>query len=574
MKVSRRDASVGLLSLAAVGYSGRSMGQSTLTDEQKRSLASIYTAAAPPPAASSELSRLLHLQESLTNTVPDMANITDYVARNRLIQATTSGVLPVLGKLYTWHQLSLEATALDHTTYSGSSPPPTFGEQLGPPRSSRALAIVHIAMHEAVNTITQHAQSYDNIQVDILKDIGLTPADVSPGSASIDMAITQAAFDTLSALYPNKEPLFKATYDLLYVTMPDGGTKILGQKIGAAAATEILRRRIGKDHADSGEPTAPPYDPQKPLQWAPDLIAPGGPPPIALGGNWGKVTPFVMETPNQFRPAFQPPSPDNADFGTGYREVRDLGGDPDVPTGSPRWSTPTERKGKLSDLLDDSNETFKAIFWAYDGTPALCAPPRLYNMIATSIALREKQIITVDEFARFLAIVNIALADAGIGAWEAKYFYSYARPITVLRNVDEKGVQGKGDPHWTPLGAQVTNGTAASRNLTPPFPAYPSGHAVFGAALFQVMRKFWSLPDTGVPFHFISDEFNGLNHGPGESKARDLVNRPFGSFTDAEIENAQSRIWMGIHWPWDRDEGIKQGRAIGDYVVANVLKPL
>jgi PAP2 superfamily len=135
-------------------------------------------------------------------------------------------------------------------------------------------------------------------------------------------------------------------------------------------------------------------------------------------------------------------------------------------------------------------------------------------------------------------------------------------------------VQGKGDTHWTPLGAQVTNGTAASRNLTPPFPAYPSGHAVFGAALFQVMRKFWSLPDAGIPFHFVSDEFNGKNRGPGESSARPFVNRAFASFTDAELENAQSRIWMGIHWPWDRDEGVKQGRAIGDYVVANVLRSL
>jgi membrane-associated phospholipid phosphatase len=570
MPFTRRAISAGLLSLVGTRFDGQSKAQ-TLTDEQKRSLASIF-AAAPPPAAASELNELLQLQESMTNVVPDMDNVTAFITKRPLVQAVTQGLLPVLGKLYAWHQLSLEATALDHTTYSSANPPPTFGEQLGPPRSSRALAIVHVAMYEAANTITQKAQSYKGIQSDIFKAIGLTPADVSQDTASIDMAIMQAAFDTLSVLYPKKEPMFKATYDLLYVTIPDSPSKMLGQKIGAAAAAGILSGRMG-DHADPGEPPAPSYDPAQPLKWSADLIAPGGPPPIALGGNWGKVIPFVMQSSSQFRPS-KPPVLGEANFASGYQEVHDIGGDPDVTTGSPRWSTPTKRKGTLNDPLDDSNETFKAIFWAYDGTPALCAPPRLYNMIATSIALREMQITSVDEFARFLALVNIALADAGIGAWEAKYYYSYARPITVMRNINPSGAQGKGDPHWTPLGAQVTNGGASSRNLTPPFPAYPSGHAVFGAALFAVMQKYWSAPDSGFPFHFVSDEFNGNNRGPGESKPRPFVNRPFASFTDADTENAQSRIWMGIHWPWDRDEGIKQGKAIGEYVVANVLNKL
>jgi hypothetical protein len=575
MTLSRRDVSIGALSLVGVGFSNPTTAQQAVGDERKRSLASIYAAAETPRASSSELMKLKSLQESITNIAPDMANISEHVSNNRLVQTVTSGVLPVLGVLYAWHQLSLEATALDHTTHSSSTPDKTFGEQLGPPRSSRALAIVHIAMYEAVNAVVQRAESYDRIQADIFKAVALNPANVSTDTASIDMAIMQAAFDSLNALYPNKGPLFSATYDLLNVTIADGAVKDLGKKIGAAAASAILSRRIGKDGAYplEQEPLASPYDPKSPLSWAPDIIVPGGPPAVALGGNWFKVTPFVMKKADQFR-VDKPPYFGDADFARGYKEVHDLGGDPDVTLGSPRWSTNTTRKGKLTDPLGDNNETFKAIFWAYDGTPALCAPPRLYNMVATSIALNERQITTVDEFARFLALVNIGLADAGISAWESKYYYAYARPITVLRNVDASGGQGGGNPHWTPLGAQVTNGGAGARNLTPPFPAYPSGHAVFGAALFQVMRKFWKLPDDGLPFDFISDEFNGRNRGPGESALRPLVNRHFQTFTDAEIENAQSRIWMGIHWPWDRDKGVTQGRLIGDYVVANVLRLL
>ena len=136
------------------------------------------------------------------------------------------------------------------------------------------------------------------------------------------------------------------------------------------------------------------------------------------------------------------------------------------------------------------------IYWAYDGTPSLCAPPRLYNQIAVQIA-RERG-TKVREIARLLALVNVAMADAGIAIWESKYYYDFWRPVTGIREADpETGPTGAGDgnpatvgdPEFVPLGAPASNLTGP--NFTPPFPAYPSGHAGFGGALFQILREFY-----------------------------------------------------------------------------------
>ena len=112
--------------------------------------------------------------------------------------------------------------------------------------------------------------------------------------------------------------------------------------------------------------------------------------------------------------------------------------------------------------------------------------------------------------ARLLALANLAMADAAISAWEAKYYYRLARPVTAIRA--QKDVQGH-TPYatWTPLGAQATN--TRSVNVTPTFPAYPSGHATFGGALFQVLRDYYHVTSTkdDISFTFVSDEWNGIN---------------------------------------------------------------
>jgi hypothetical protein len=261
---------------------------------------------------------------------------------------------------------------------------------------------------------------------------------------------------------------------------------------------------------------------------------------VALGGNWPNVKPFVMTSASQFR-APVPPSLTDEAYKKAYNEVVRVGGDPAHGTSR------TEP------------QTFEAVFWGYDATPGLCAPPRLYNMIARTVALQQK-VRGVPEIARLFALVNVAMADAGIASWNSKFFYQYWRPVTAIR--------AQSDPNFYPLGAPDTN--AAGPNFTPPFPAYTSGHATFGGALFQMLRHFWP---NGTPFTFVSDEFNGKNK---DVNGNIMPLRPasFKSFSDAEWANAQSRIYLGIHWHFDAEEGIEQGNQVANYVFRHAFRPV
>jgi hypothetical protein len=128
------------------------------------------------------------------------------------------------------------------------------------------------------------------------------------------------------------------------------------------------------DHSDLMEPSVTDIQPPlQPGQWAKDPL---NDPTVALGGYWGQVTPFVIQKADAFR-APPPPKPGDPTYVTAYNDVKRLGGDPKA-SGSMRFPTKTDRR---------DGETFVGIFWAYDGTPGLCAPPRLYNEIAVQVAL-------------------------------------------------------------------------------------------------------------------------------------------------------------------------------------------
>ena len=241
-----------------------------------------------------------------------------------------------------------------------------------------------------------------------------------------------------------------------------------------------------------------------------------------------------------------PPALTSRAYAAAFNEVKRLGGD--------GVTTKTERT---------EDQTLAGIYWAYDGTPSLCAPPRLYNQIAMSIA--DQMGTDLVDVARLLALVNVAMSDAGIASWESKYYYQFWRPVTGIREADPgTGPSGRGDgnpltvgdPTFSPLGAPASN--LQGPNFTPPFPAYPSGHAVFGGALFQTLRNFYRTDD--IPFTFTSDELNGETRD-NQGNPRPLLPRTFASLSQAEEENGQSRIYLGIHWSFDKTQGIAQGQS-------------
>jgi hypothetical protein len=224
--------------------------------------------------------------------------------------------------------------------------------------------------------------------------------------------------------------------------------------------------------------------------------------------------------------------------------------------GHPTQTTRTSQNP--NDPLDSKNE--KGQFWGYDGSNLLCAPPRLYNQVATSIALNERPITKVDEMAYYLALINVVMADAGIVAWNAKYVYRYARPITYFRQVQPNDViLGTRNSEGTPLGGPDTNSQARGHNFTPPFPAYPSGHATFGGRFSKacgvISRQQGLANRSSHSFRTNTMASTGVRRA-----ARPRVVRKFRSLTEAEAENARSRIWVGVHWQFDADQGVALGR--------------
>ena len=444
-----------------------------------------------------------------------------------------------LERLHHWNSIAIDASGLDHTP-PAQGEDRVFGEQLGPGRSSRAMAIVHLAIFEAVNAIVGNHESFTGLER-------------GPRNASIDAAIAQAAHDTLAAMFPSQADAMRGHMEDELKVLPKSG---LGQglQVGRKAASAVLglAAKDGSQHADPrvGIDFITSTEPGK---WRQDPISQI---PLALGAYWGKVKPFVLESANQFRVP-PPPALDSADYAAAFDEVKRLGGDGN--------GTATER------TLD---QTRAGIYWAYDGTPSLCAPPRLYNQIVMAIA--DQMGTDVVELARLLALVNVAMSDAAIAIWESKYYYQVWRPITGIREADagtgpsqlgDGNAATTGDPTFSPLGAPASN--LMGPNFTPPFPAYPSGHAGFGGAIFEILRRFYGTDD--IPFTFVSDEYNGETVD-NQNNTRPLLPRSFKTLSQAEEENGQSRIYLGIHWSFDKTAGIEQGRRVAGYIFEHALQ--
>jgi len=448
-----------------------------------------------------------------------------------------------LDMIHHWNTIAIDAAGLDHA-HPAPGDDRVFGEQLGPGRSARAMAMVHIAIFDAVNAFANRYRSFSNMPH-------------VPEWTSMEAAVAAAAHDTLVAMYPSQADEMNEEMSDDMAQIDDGPAKTNGIRAGQRAAALMIR-----SHANDGSNIADPLlgtefiTKDAPGRWRQDPISLV---PIALGATWGQVTPFVIPSGRRFR---VPPPPEltSAEYTAAYNEVKRLGGD--------GITTPTVRT---------EEQSFIGVFWAYDGTPSLCAPPRLYNQITMTIA---NKMHTDDplELARLLALVNTAMADAGIAVWESKYYYQFWRPITAIRESDpgtgptgagDGNADTVGDPNFTPLGAPASN--LNGPNFTPPFPGYTSGHATFGAAIFQILRRFYGTDN--IPFTMVSDEWNGITMD-NEGRVRPLRPRSFNSLSEAEEENGQSRIYLGIHFAFDKNDGIEQGRRVADYVWKNAFTPV
>jgi hypothetical protein len=266
-----------------------------------------------------------------------------------------------------------------------------------PPVAYRAMAIMHIAMFDAVNTIEPVYRPYQ----------AQLPA---PPDTSKDAAAAAAAGAVLTKLLPDAAPDIQAALTSYLAAIPESDAKSNGIKLGDAVAAKILEARA------NDEASAP--DAYRPVT-TPGVYIPT---PLTVASQWPTLKPFAMTSPSQFRP--KPPiALESEQWAKDYNEIKELG---------------EKNSSKRS-----ARQTEDARFWLMTG-------PRSTHPLERQIIIQKE--MSVIESARFMAVIAAAEADAMIAVMDAKYKYAFWRPITAIRNGDIDGnAATEREATWQPI---------------------------------------------------------------------------------------------------------------------------
>jgi len=393
---------------------------------------------------------------------------------------------------------------------------------MNPPRASRALAMVHLAMYDAwAGTLPLTERVYSMYgYADNGSDVPST-AVLSDGRA----AVAQAAHDVMLALFGNsvKSDIGELLSRQLGSTDANAEAVVRqqnGSVWGAAVAARVLSMRA----ADGWNAVvAPPAvsDPLAAGEWQPEAGK------SFLEPQWGAVTPFALLNAGTQFPLPAPPAPETAEFEEELAQVRLI--------------------GSLTSQTRSQNQTNIANFWAngsYTETPPGHLNRMMWQILKSAPEVRDfSRTMSTLRQARLLALFNCALADAAISCWRAKYDFNRWRPNVAIHT------SAGGDPDWQPLLS------------TPPFPEYVSGHSTFSGAAETALAALLKLDAGGAtPLTFSV-----------ESGSQPGYRRTYTSLRQASQESADSRLYGGIHFQSGNQQGLVLGRQIGTYVATNML---
>ena len=361
-----------------------------------------------------------------------------------------------------------------------------------PPVTVRMMAIVQVSVFEAVNAVTGRYPP---------QRAKLAPA---PG-ASVEAAVAAATHSALSKLMPAQQAVIDADYQALLASVPDGPAKTAGVALGEQAAAAIVAMC-----ADDGVVAPDMYRPAT----AAGVYVPTTGPAVP---HWGKRRPWVMTRGDQFRPG-APPALTSATWARDYNEIKAVGG-----------RNSTQRTPE---------QTAIAKFWE-------ATAPAVYWPVARAVALMPGRDVT--DNARLFALAAMAMDDALIAVFDAKYTYNLWRPVTAIRNGDIDGNDAtERDAGWVPF------------IDTPMHPEYPCAHCIVSASLAAVLAA----------------EI-GAGPAPRLTSASPTAGgavRTWTSVADFTREVAMARIYDGVHYRNSTEVGSAMGQKIGELAAKSLPK--
>jgi hypothetical protein len=368
-----------------------------------------------------------------------------------------------------------------------------FAAGTPPPPANRTLAIVQTAVYEAVNAITKRYPA-DRVTLN-----------AAPGT-SIDAAIAAANRAALAALVPSQRAAIDATAQKALNAIPDGPGKTAGIALGEQAAATVVAMC-----ADDGAAVPERYRPATTASVYVPTVIPAAP-------QWGQRRPWVMTTPDQFRPG-PPPALGSDVWARDYNEIKAV--------------------GAKNSMTRTPAQTDIARFWE-------ATAPTIYYPLVRSVANAPGREVTQN--ARLFAVTGEAMDDALIAVFDAKYRYGFWRPITAIRNGDTDGNDAtERDAGWLPL------------IDTPMHPEYPCAHCIVSGAVGAVLVA-------------------EIGNGPSptlrtRSPTAPGMERSWSNVDDFVAEVAVARIYDGVHFRNSTEVGTAMGKKIGALAAANALRP-
>jgi hypothetical protein len=384
-----------------------------------------------------------------------------------------------------------------------------IGAAGGPPQQFRVFAMVHIAIHDALNAIDPRYRTY---------------AVVGAGNpnASPDAAVARAARDVLLATLPTQAATINMAYTNFISALPacppaQAACISQGETIGAAAADAILDMRV----LDGSQTPHVPYTlGPGPGVYQPTPPTPPAPAPFPQFGGWGNVEPFALNNALQFNPGKAAMlNIKTTAYAKDYNEVKAVG------------------SAAIRNAAPDSEPSRIARFWPGGGG----------NLNGVARVIVADYDFDLWEHARLFALMNMAINDGLVATFRVKYTHNFWRPYTAIHWVDDGNKATQPDATWT------------SYIVTPPYPDYTCGLPNTVGSFAGALREFFGTDK--VPFTITA---TGLPPS---------VTRSYTSLSQAADESADARVYGGIHFRTGCEAGVKLGQKVGKFVATTQLRP-